>query len=185
MAALYANDSNPPVHGGASGAPTHGFIDDLSRYHMGSGHGWAAVDPTTGDALLLSVTGRAVGTAGCGYYGQYCSGTRLGQLGELSGRWLASGISSNVSQSYDLIALLPDDLMDVVYGCQTSYNYLAVPLDTCTGRHLVVSVTPVGVVRGDVLGLRPSDPSGVSDSKRPWSPGGSYNLYLTGLSIFD
>ncbi|ECI3561847.1 hypothetical protein DMA60_13060 [Salmonella enterica subsp. enterica] len=184
VAALYANDENPGPGSPSSGATAPGFISDLGRYNLGSGPGWVAVDANTGNAVVAAVRTEQAGSPSCGPDGRYCRSAYLAGLGELDPPWFANAIHANASQTYTITGAIPDDHPFAGYGCNANWNYHVAPGGTCLGANLRVTITPVGVLRGDYVGLGRPRSEGGPAAGESWSPSGMYQLYLTGVTIF-
>lgn len=184
VSALYASDSNAHAGAGAPIGSAPGYIDNLGKFGLGQGPGWVAVDPTTGNYLLLSVTSSESGSYQCGSRGQYCSGrVESSSLGELDVNWFGNRLNANISAGNVLTASIPDGHPFTGTGCFGSTNYMALPAGTCTGASLKVTISPVGVLRGDDGGVQSLSKSGGRTPGGGWSAGGEYVLYLTGVSV--
>ncbi len=184
VAALYASDSN--AHGGA-GSPigsAPGYIDDLGKFGLGRGPGWVAVDPTTGNYLLLRVTSSQVGTYQCGWMGKHCNGKGTSSLGARDVINFGYGLLDTNIQAQDVLtAAIHSGYPFTGTGCFASPNYMALPAGTCTGANLNVSISPVGVLRGEGGGAQSLSKSGGRTPGGGWSAGGEYVLYLTGVTV--
>ncbi|EBS4140534.1 hypothetical protein DPZ68_23840 [Salmonella enterica subsp. enterica serovar Oranienburg] len=179
---LYANNSNPPLRPDRSGMITPGYVPDLGAYHVGRGPGWVAVDNTTGNALLLSVSAITDGTTLCGGYSYNCKEVLLSQLGERSPSSFVHDLRSGDTFATSFVGAIPSNSSIVALGCSVLYPNVATT-NTCTGGNLGVTITPVGVVRGSDLGVRGPTPVGGAAEGDSWSPGGTYTLNLTGLTV--
>lgn len=183
--ALFANNSNPPLRvDKSSGMITPGYVSDLGAYNMGHGPGWVAVDSTTGNALLLRVVARTLGSPICGKDGTACLARGTSALGSMNASDFAHFVTDDPGFISGFTGAIVSDLPFVGYAC--SLNPAATTSTaTCLGGDLGVTITPVGVVRGDVLGVKlPRAGSGTTDLGA-WSPGGSYSLSLTGVSVYN
>lgn len=179
---LYANNSNPPLRPDRSGMITPGYVPDLGAYHVGRGPGWVAVDNTTGNALLLSVSAFTDGTVLCGGSSYNCKEVLLSQLGERTLSSFASDLRAGDIFTSTFVGAIPSNSSIVALGCSILYPDVATT-ETCTGGNLGVTITPVGVVRGSVLGVHVPTPGGGAAGGDSWSPGGTYTLNLTGLTV--
>lgn len=183
--ALYANGSNPVIHPDSSGITTHGYVPDLSVYGAGSGPGWVAVDSESGNALLLTVSSSISGsviTSGSDYTAGYPLMSPLGARGANN---FASVLSPGFAKfATSLTGAIGGDYPIAALGCSIPNPYAAYGA-TCTGGNLRVTITPVGVVRGDVLGVRTSHTAGGGSAGGAWSPGGTYTLYLSGVTVYS
>lgn len=184
VAAIYASDQNPGPGSSSLGLTAPGFISDLGKYGLGSGPGWVAVNPTTGDWLIAAVRTEQTGSPSCGPDGRYCHSAALGSLGEYDPAWFANAINANSNQTYTITSAIPGDHPFAAYGCNSNWNYSSLPGGTCLGANLRVTVTPVGVLRGDHVGLGTAPAEGGAAAGASWSPSGMYQLYLTGVTIF-
>lgn len=183
VSVLYASDSNAHAGSGSPVGSSPGYVDDLGKLGLGRGPGWVASDPSTGNYLILSVTGLRSGSYQCGGYGQYCNGHTTSSLGELDRIGFGNYLGLNHYAEDVLYASIPSGHPFAGTGCFGSTNYMALPADTCTGAHLDVTLTPVGVLRGAGGGVQSLSKSGGRTPDSGWSPGGEYVLYLTGVSI--
>lgn len=183
VSALYASDANAHAGAGSPVGSAPGYIDDLGKLGLGRGPGWVAIDPTTGNYLVLSVASSRVGSYKCGSRGQYCSGRGTSSLGELDVIWFGNMLNTNLAAGNVLFSAIPSGHPFTGTGCFGSRNYGALPGGTCTGAHLDVVLSPVGVLRGADGGVQSLSKSGGRTPGGGWSAGGEYVLYLTGVSI--
>lgn len=182
--ALFANNSNPPLAPNSTGMITPGYVPDLGAYHMGSGPGWVAVDTASGNALLLRVVARTVGAPNCGPTGSACLAQGTSALGSMDAIDFAHFVTNDEGFISGFTGAIVSNLPFVGYACSLNPNATTTAY-TCLGGDLGVTLTPVGVVRGDVLGVKTSHAGGGSARGGAWSPGGSYSLALTGVSVFN
>lgn len=184
-AALYASDSNAQPRSGTPVESSPGYVDDLGKFGLGQGPGWVAVDPTTGNYLLLSAKSVLVGSYQCGPRGQYCSGTATTSLGEVDVNWFGVRLNVSIAGGDVLASAIPNNRPFTGTGCYGNWNYYPDPAGTCTGGNLNVTISPVGVLRGRDAGERLLSESGGRTEEGGWSPGGEYVLYLTGVTVFS
>ncbi|EBI5186554.1 hypothetical protein DPA00_20490 [Salmonella enterica subsp. enterica] len=185
VVALYANNNNPGLRPDPTGMITPGYVPDLAAYNAGTGPGWVAVDSSTGNALLLSVRSSVEGTpVVTDQYGNTTGRTLLSPLGA---RTLDGIVSALAPNDYAFTTTFPGTIASnnppVVFGCNVPYPNIS-PNNTCTGGNLRVDITPVVVVRGDVVGVRTSPATGSTLESGAWSPSGTYSLNLSGLVVF-
>lgn len=182
IVALYANNSNPRLRPSPSGMITPGYVPDLGAYNMGRGAGWVAVDGSTGNGLLLAVSSNSTGDPRCGSGGA-CLGLAISALGQQDSTTFAKNIQAPDSVAFALAGQIPGNNPFTAYGCTVNPYSFETTSSTCENVGLRVRISPVGVVRGDVLGTRVSPSSGGSATGGAWSTGGSYTLQLTGVTV--
>lgn len=182
--ALYANNSNPPLRPDPSGMITPGYVPDLAAYNAGSGPGWVAVDSSTGNALLLSVRSSVEGTpVVTDQYGNTIGQTLLSPLGARTTDGVVSALAPNDALfASTFTGAIASSNPPVVFGCNVP-NPNVSPNSACSGGNLRVDITPVEVVRGDVVGVRTSPATGGTLESGAWSPSGTYCLNLSGLLV--
>lgn len=185
VVALYANNNNPGLRPDPSGMITPGYVPDLAAYNAGTGPGWVAVDSSTGNALLLSVRSSVEGTpVVTDQYGSTTGRTLLSPLGVRTLDGIVSALAPNdYAFTTTFPGTIPSNNPPVVFGCNVQYPNIS-PSNTCTGGNLRVDITPVVVVRGDVVGVRTSPATGRALESGAWSPSGTYSLNLSGLVVF-
>lgn len=183
--ALYANNSNPPLRPDPSGMITPGYVPDLAAYHAGTGPGWVAVDSSTGNALLLSVESTVLGSpVVTDQYGDTTGYTLLSPLGARTTQGIVRDLGPHdYAFSSSFPGQIPSNNPLVAFGCNVPYPAVS-PNSTCRGGNLLVAITPVAVVRGDVVGVRTSTTTGSATKQGAWSPSGTYSLNLSGLVVF-
>lgn len=182
--ALYANNTNPALRPDPSGMITPGYVPDLSAYNAGTGPGWVAVDSSTGNALLLSVRASVVGTpVVTDQYGNTTGSTLLSPLGARTTEGVVSALGPNDSSfATTFPGAISSNNPPAVFGCNVPHPN-EVSNSTCTGGNLHVDITPVVVVRGDVVGVRTSPAASSAHVPGSWSPSGTYSLNLSGLLV--
>lgn len=183
IAALFASNNNPPTRPVLGGVIIPGGVPDLGVYNAGSGAGWVATDHQTGNGLLLRVVGAQAGSPAC-----YSTDPRgctasasISQLNSESPYAFAQGLGASSSVISALYNAVPGNQMMVAYGCTATSWTQPGQAGTCVSNGLQVTLTPVGVIRADVL-TGSADRGGAISGN--WSPAGFYYLYLTGVMIF-